>query len=85
MDTQTTTQPLGSRLLFSRYKGRNAKGETDQWWSLRWRPSGNGKPVTLCSSSKNSPEAVHDVMEELFDDPVVEARLTDIMRRHGEP
>jgi hypothetical protein len=80
MDTQTTTQTEGSRLLFSRYKNG-----TDKSWSLRWKPAAGGKPVTLCRSQKDSLPVTHDVMEELFDDQRVEAILADIMRRRGEP
>jgi hypothetical protein len=77
--TQTVAQP-GSKLLFGRYKNGN-----DRSWSLRWKPSGGGKPVTLCRSQKDAPAVTHDIMEELFEDPMIESRLNDIMRRRGEP
>jgi len=85
METQSTNVADGSRLLFSRYKGRKPNGEPDRSWSLRWRPAGGGRPITLCRSQKDSLPVTHDVMEELFEDQRVEAILADIMRRRGEP
>lgn len=79
METTTTTTQDGSRLLFSRYKdGRDIS------WSLRWKRQ-DGKRTTLCRSQKDSGAATVSIMEELFDDPRVEAILADLMRRHGEP
>lgn len=79
METQATTTQTGSRLLFSRYKDGK-----DISWSLRWkRPA--AKAVTLCRSQKDTGAATVEIMEELFDDSRVEAILSEIMRRRGEP
>lgn len=79
VETQTTTVPDGSRILFSTYDA----GE-DYSWSVRWKRVGK-RPITLCRSQKDTARATRPVMEALFKDPRIEAILSDLLRRHGEP
>lgn len=79
VDTQTTTVPEGSRVLFSTYDAG-----TDYSWSVRWKRPG-GKPITLCRSQKDTARDTREVMEKLFKDSRVEAILRDLLRGAGEP
>lgn len=78
METQSTNENENSRLLFSRYKtGKEVS------WSLRYKLQ-DGRRLTLCRSQKDTGRATVDIMEALFDDPRVEAILSEVMRRRGE-